>query len=228
MVCFTLSAQTQPCIQVLFIPHCWLLLTSSAVPTLLWSCTAGQVESTWTLSIHQGISCGGAATIRVLGFLWWAAWVSSSNGLCHPTQALLQDWVSCVHGQVFSLVVAALDTVQCCDMEWVGLECLFILGWSACREGQPSLPRLGASQHTGVWASLYALIRSSVPPTSQERLSLLCRTPELRHPFCGSHHSLLREVCLCILLFPLNLLPGSQVLTWLLFSPSYPIMCRSF
>lgn len=65
-----------------------------------------------------------------------------------------------------------------------------------------------------VQASHHPPISPNGPLTHQGSLSLLCRNPGLGHPIYGSHYSLPRvALCLCIIPFPLSLVPGSQILT---------------
>lgn len=67
------------------------------------------------------------------------------------------------------------------------------------------------------------------PPTCQEGLSSLCRTPGVGHLVCGSTCSLPRVgVHWCDLSFPLSPFPGSQVPTQSLFFPFHLVTCVSF
>lgn len=98
----------------------------------------------------------------------------------------------------------------------------------------PLCPALGAKQHTCTLHEQSPGFHSphaspSRTPASQGGSSLLCRTPRLGHPICGSH-CLLPSVGLqpCILPFPLSAHSGAQVPTCLLFFPSYSITCESF
>ena len=163
----------------------------------------------------------------------WAALVKASNGCCHPIQALpLVGVASVSHSLIFSQAVSTPDPVLHCDAEWMGQECLLGSSWG-CRKvsGDPaahrsdlSSPCSGASQ-----ASYHPPVSPRVSPNSHGGSSPQHRTPELWCPICGSHCSLPRVgVPSYSLTFPLCPLPVTQVLTLLLFFPSYPIMCVSF
>ena len=87
--CFLCFAQTQPRVQVPFVPHSWQLLTVSAAPTLLLDRAGSPV---WSLGVYWHVSCGGVAAVTVLGCLWGSAWISANNGCCCPTQGQPAMW----------------------------------------------------------------------------------------------------------------------------------------
>ena len=60
--------------QAPFVPHGWPHLPALTSFSLLWSCTAGQEGTAWTLCVYLSMSCGGPAAIRVLRCIWYSAW----------------------------------------------------------------------------------------------------------------------------------------------------------
>ena len=78
---------------------------------------------------------------------------------------------------------------------------------------------------SGVQAFLGPPVGPSSPPTSHEGLPLLHTTRTTVPKMWLSPQA---GLCLHILPFTLSPLPGTKVLTWSLFFPSYMIMCGSF
>ena len=68
------SVQMKAWIQAPFVPHGWPHLPALTSFSLLWSCTAEQEGTAWTLYVYLSMNCGGPAAIRVLRCIWYAAW----------------------------------------------------------------------------------------------------------------------------------------------------------
>ena len=106
--------------QVPFVPHSWLLL--KPLPPMLPCHITRQAGPIWSLIVNWELSYSGMATLRGLGCFWYTAWISTHDSHCYSTETLPKDLITSVsHGWVFSLVVAAPDSVLHCYMEWVGL-----------------------------------------------------------------------------------------------------------
>ena len=223
----------QPWIQVFFCPP---QLTSS--PIFHWPSPGWR--ALWALMNSQHVSgheLGWSYHHQSFGLLLMLEEVpvmaiAASSRLCPRTESLLCP-VLRFSPELWQLKI---QCCQPCDTEYVGLECLFGLVWATYQGGHRKPLCLSCGQSSTcvllmsrLEASHWPFVSPSGPPSSQENLFLLCRTLGLERLVCGSHRSLTRvDLQLCMLPFPFRLLPESQVLTWSLFFPFYPIACGSF
>ena len=115
---FPSFAQTDPQVQVPFVPHSSSMSPASATPALLWSHIAKQMGFMSALRAFWGIISNRETTVRVLGYFFCISSISTNHGPSHPTQALPWDLTaSASPGRVFSPVMATLSTVLCCDVD---------------------------------------------------------------------------------------------------------------
>ena len=193
------------------------------------------------------LGCESPVALRYLNCLWCTTSVNASNGCPLPAQTPLWVWAtSASHGRGCSLVTAALASVRSCHMRQEVLEHSLSSGQSMCWDSSRklvshpcilkphSLPFIGGQGSANVLlpsrvqASHSLTVNPTGSPISQGVSSSLCWTSWLGSPICGSNCSFLRDLHSCNLPFPVRPLSGAQVLTWLLYFPSYPILCGSF
>ena len=211
-----------------FVPHHQALYLASAPSILLGNSSTG---SMWSLDEYGQVSSGRAAIIRGLGCLWCYSWGNANNGWDWLTQALPWDYVTSASEAWVSPKYSAY-----CNMEKVEQESshdlghkILVMGNTGATEVELSLSCLGCRPvcellTSEIWASDHPPVSPSSPPTSQGGLS-----PSIGPQDCGLSCSPSKVgVCQCNVLFPLGPLSRAQILTWLLFFPSYLIMCVSF
>ena len=194
--CFPHSAQKQPWVQIplsLTANHC----PQPLLPLPCCGVTPQGRRSTWTLRVHTWecgvvVSCGETASIRDLGCFCCAAWVSTNNGSCCPTNT-----GSPLYSKVWiiSLVMATPDPLLHCDMEWAGKEHLLDLGWGIpigsstkadlfppCLRGKPTC-MCSSWWSPGFYSSP---VNPNSPSINKGTLYPQCRTPGLGLQICGS------------------------------------------